>query len=595
MNDIIKDFALQLDLHFTADNLYNKWFVPIRDFLTQNVNKSWGGVSAMEIIGNPNLKTKTNKTAVAIACSMFYQNEKALRDFYESQTEEDKEIIEKATWAKFLGYKELNRIYGYPVIWAEKPEKDRYGPAFQVIRSKVLQKWSPFMSLGNTWYAQSAEKCLEQSNPELTFPLLMKEVFSKILPKPEGYYLEAVELPDGTEIFNAEEDIFREFPLIIAYYLQNKIRFTQKGYPAAGSAPKMSKALQLKNFPNEGESGMRALLIAGLLADDFKISSVSESPLTILEQLFKRDFNRYQPSPYLLFHLKGINTFYYYNFRDDIIYKILEIFRKMPIDSWVTFKNLQAYAATHFIDLQPVNSLYELSKLTATNYGSYGVHITTDNMKEYITIPNFAGIIYLLAAFGLMELSVDTNEQQIYSYYEGLRACRLTSLGKYILGLQKEYSLPEIYNETQLLFDENGPLIRIEGNLALGDALLGNYAVKVSENRYQFSPGKFLKDCKSGKDLKNKIALFKQTVGQKLPPFWEAYLNQLIQNSQAIILPRNISILKLPPENKELHRLIAHDNILRPIIIKAEKFYILVEAGNLSTFTNRMKELGYLI
>jgi hypothetical protein len=44
-------------------------------------------------------------------------------------------------------------------------------------------------------------------------------------------------------IFNAEESIFREMPLIIAYYFKDNVRYTQKGYPNAASGRKMAKSL----------------------------------------------------------------------------------------------------------------------------------------------------------------------------------------------------------------------------------------------------------------------------------------------------------------------------------------------------------------
>lgn len=54
-------------------------------------------------------------------------------------------------------------------------------------------------------------------------------------------------------------------------------------------------------------------------------------------------------------------------------------------------------------------------------------------------------------------------------------------------------------------------------------------------------------------------------------------------------------IYELPADDRELHRLVAQDPQLRPFIIKAEKFHVLVAESDASRFTERMKELGYLI
>jgi hypothetical protein len=108
-------------------------------------------------------------------------------------------------------------------------------------------------------------------------------------------------------IFNAEESIFREMPLIIAYYFKDNIRYTQKGYPNAASGRKMAKSLLLKDFPRRSENGLRALMIAGLFTDKFSLESLSEPPLPVLHQLFSTDFTRNPVAPYLLSHFERID------------------------------------------------------------------------------------------------------------------------------------------------------------------------------------------------------------------------------------------------------------------------------------------------
>lgn len=52
---------------------------------------------------------------------------------------------------------------------------------------------------------------------------------------------------------------------------------------------------------------------------------------------------------------------------------------------------------------------------------------------------------------------------------------------------------------------------------------------------------------------------------------------------------------QLPVDSKELHRLIAQDNILKQLVLKAENYHILVANTEATRFKNRMKELGYVI
>jgi len=595
----VKELAFELEMNYTKDPLYELWYVLIRDFLSKNINKSWGGQSAIDITRGNNMEKIPQKTEMTIICANFYTNKAAVLDLYESLQEQDKKVMEKATWQEYISYKELEEIYGQPVIYVEIIPGNKYsGLSYRLVKDKIFKRWYPYIFLRDNWYSyytENAQKYLEEKSPKLVFSDLMRKVLSIALPKPDGYYLKPVKLSEEVTVFNAEGIIFSELPLITTYYLQNKIAYSQKGYPNSVTARKMVKTLQLKPFPIEGENTLRALMIAGLF-EGFSMTSISESPLNILKQLFSRNFLKKPPAPFLLTHLKGINYFYYEDFYGEVTINIFQILKDMPFGDWVTFENIKQFASTHFIKLVPLSD-WKINKLSI-DFGTqryYGRTNQITNTNDYVSVPYLAGHIFLLAAFGLMEISIDENAPLHFSYYDNLQACRLTALGAYLLGIAKDYIQPESESETKLSFDENSPVIRIEGNILLGDTMMNDYAVKVSGNRYQFSPEKFLKNCKTTQDLENKIALFKQTINQKLPDFWENYLQQLISNSKGIHQQKNMRIFKLPPDNKELHRIIAQDNELRNIAIKAEGFYILVEETQSAFFINRMKALGYLI
>lgn len=594
-----KELALELETGYNKDSLYEYWYALIRDFLMENISKSWDGLSAIYITRGLNLTKLPQKTDMAIICGSFYTNKAAVLDFYESQSEEDKKVLMKATWQEYVGYKELEEIYGQPVILVEKrPDTNSFYTTFRLIKDKIFKSWHPYMVIRDTWndyHIKVAEEFLETKSPKLIFPELLQRVLSNALPKPEGYYLTPVKLPEEAIVYNAEETIFRELPIITTYYLQNKIVYSQKGYPNSATVRKMVKTLQLTPFPIEGDNTLRALMIAGLF-EGFAMTSISESPLHILKHLFNRNFQKKPPTAFLLSHLKGVNYFFYNDFNGTVTENIFQIIKDMPPESWITFENIKKFASTHFIKLLPLSD-WRINKLSI-DFGTqryYGMTNQITSAMDYVAIPTLAGHIFLLAAFGLMEIAIDENVPLKFSYYDGLQACRLTDLGAYILGMKETYSPPESESDTKLSFDENSPVIRIEGNILLGDTMMNDYAVKVSGNRYQFSPEKFLKNCKTTQDLENKIALFKQTINQKLPGFWEDYLKQLITNSKEVHPKKNMRVFKLPPENKELHRIIAQDNDLRNLIIKAEGFHIIVEEQRSAAFINRMKALGYLI
>lgn len=124
---------------------------------------------------------------------------------------------------------------------------------------------------------------------------------------------------------------------------------------------------------------------------------------------------------------------------------------------------------------------------------------------------------------------------------------------------------------------------------------LGNYTSKVSDTRYLFSHGQFLKDCKNLIDVTNKINMFKHSIGQPLPDNWNEALDKIIANTKLLKRITSQEVFVLPSDNRELHRLIAQDETLKKIVIKAEQYHILVEGDNIQTFKNRLKEFGILL
>jgi hypothetical protein len=138
-------------------------------------------------------------------------------------------------------------------------------------------------------------------------------------------------------------------------------------------------------------------------------------------------------------------------------------------------------------------------------------------------------------------------------------------------------------------------MILAEGEAGVIDVMLANYAQKIASNRYRVTNSSFLKDCRNSKDVSNKIALFKKTVGSKLPANWESYFSELLTNAKAVKEKPETLVFQLPDNLKELHRCIAQDSVLKQLVLKAENYRILVENTNVTKFKSRMKELGYMV
>jgi hypothetical protein len=592
----IKELRFELGSQ-NKDWIMKFFYNPIAKFVTLNQARYNAHLTKYRIV---DLKKMPSKEDMLDRVFQLYGDAEIVKDYVASHNESDRTIIHKAVWEGGLDRGALEELFKKTIL---AYSGRGYWGKVEVI-SDLKSAWVEFITVVEPrGYHGDPDMIIKNADAFLSFPQPLRKLFSTHLPKPEGYSFAPIPQPEGNFKLHLTEDIiFGEFPRIIAYHGQGGVKYSQKGNPNQASAKKMLKTLKIVEFSTEHEYPTRSLLIAGMLGDSFKMKVITDTPDKIIRKLFEKDFQKNPVAPYMLTHLKGLNYFNWNDYRPDTTANIVRAFKELPIEQWISLENLESFVTGRFLPILPLKDWILRDKIQAEfteddqdGTSKWAIALHPGNIHEFVWKPYLAGHVCLFAAFGLMDIAIDPTIQNKYTPYENLHALRLTKLGSYVLGLSKEYTPPQRDNATSLTFEESSPIIRIEGDVVLGDTLLANYATRVSENRYQFSHAKFLKECKSTKDIKNKIALFKQTVGQKLPSFWESYLQELVDNSKSVALQTGVKVFTIPADNKALHRIIVQDEFLRKLVIKAEQFHILVAEINLTTFTNRMKELGYVI
>jgi|GEM_PF-1670393 len=580
------------------DAIYNLWFLPVLDFILQSSDESWENLSADELLRKIDVKKHVPKNQLIDFCMQVYTNPTFLKDYYYSFPKKDREILLTATWQTKIDKEKLEEILGekFYAIHSEE-SKYGYGKRFTVQLLENVQIWKFFFN----FYSRAVIEYNEErfmKNLELPFalPTLMRQIFSQILPKPNGYYLEAFEIPDDAMLYNAEKTIFQELPLIAAYYLQGGIKYSQKGVPLLASIKKMGKTLKLEKFPFEGNSELRSTLISGLFSDNFNSKDVATSIITTLKQLLNHNITKKPFAPFLLSSIKGINRIDPFDFNLKPTAEIFKMIKDFPTDIWISAKNIKTFTETHFFDLEIITHHYVIDLIVNTGIdNNESLQISRKNILETVYYPNLMGHFYLLAALGLMEIAIDPKQTLKYSYYDNFLACRLTDLGAHIFGLKEDYKPTEVVEKTAIIFDETSLTIHVEGNAALAEAMVSNYTIKSSERRFQFSNEKFLKDCRTSADLMKKINTFKISIHQKLPALWENHFDELIVRSTAIQDKDDFITFKLQEDDKDLLRYIAQDPELKKIVIKAENFHILIPKDKIKLFYSKMRSFGYLI
>ncbi|WP_159469417.1 hypothetical protein [Dyadobacter sp. 3J3] len=581
------------------DFIVKFFYSPIQKFLIRNYTKYESRILSYSKI---DIRKITTKEEIADLVCMWYNDEEIAFGYVADLSEDERTILTKATWNHALDRKELEEILGTPLLHLAKLWSNYL--VVQLI-PEIKARWGDFITLYEpSGYYEDRKGELRDTGISLSIPYELRKLLAIHLPKPEGYYIKPIQEPGEPFVtYLTESIITAELPRIISYHSQGNIKYSQKGNPNAASAKKMSRTLKLSSFGNADDTPVRALLIAGLLSDDFKMKVISQSAHETIKTLLARDFNKKQAAPYMLTHLKGINYFQYHEYRLNTTATIIEIFRKLSPGQWISFDNLNSFVNSRFINISPLLDWQIRDKIEAeySVISSKGlmvqrtISVYSGNAQQFVGEPYLAAHVFLMASFGLMDIALDPAIPNLQSAYQNLLAFRITAMGAYVLGLSKDYTPVTTDFQTTLSFDENSTFIRVEGDPVLADTMLSSYANKVSENRYQFSPGKFLKECKSTRDIQNKIVLFKQTIGEKLPAFWENYLQELVSNSKSINSQSEIHVFSIPPGNKILQRMIVQDEVLRKLVVKAEQYHILIEHTKLTAFTNRMKELGYVL
>jgi hypothetical protein len=583
---------------YNKENLDKGLFNLVKKFYLHHPFDTWRDVHAPTILNKLSVKKTFNKTETAEISFSVFSNSEVYKAFRLSLPHSVQILIEKLLWRESISDAEVIKLTGESMV--NEVKKSYY-------QEREVKKEYFFFTV-------TADRPFFSYNTPPSFTLSLHPEFKKILiefyPKPAHYNF--IPLNDVAETrfrFSAEQSIMQELPRVISYYMQQAIKYSANGRPMEATLAKMQKHCLINEFYEpqyEALSKMRTMLMAGMLYG-YKASNISAPTSELIRDLFTKNYCKLYTSPFILQQLKGWGYLNDLSFNDDAEENMQVVFKELPVHKWVSYPNLIELVQSRFIDIRPIhpvvvsNYLY-YSGIIKTAYSSYTdkKNPSHNEYNRFITEPFLKGSVFLYVAFGLIEIAyADINTSELgstfYSGYDGLIYCRLTPLGAYVLGLTKSYEAPDNQQKNTVELSNDSLIILAEGDTGVIDVMLANYAEKLANNRYRVTNTSFLKDCKNRKDVENKIALFKNTIGKKLPPFWEKYFSELLSNVKAFKQQNQITTYLLPADRKELHRIIAQDTILKQIVLKAENYYILIANSDVSKFKNRMKELGFVV
>jgi len=538
-------------------------------------------------------KKGLNKAELAALCLGVFENKTIYQAFVKTLPGYIQILFEKLLWQKALTAKDAEAITGATLL-----EEQKYG--FSYIEHRLKNELYIFgVNELNFWSGEVRKSYL------LYLPGILKEILAEYYPKPLFYnFIPIDHTPDGQYFFYGEKQILMDMPAVLSYHLQAAIKYTNYGKPNESTINKMQRVCNVAEFyHNDDLKNLRTQFLAGML-HHFKITDISADTTELLKNIFEEHYKHIFTPQIILTHLKGwgyINPSYN---EDKSFPLLLEVFKKMPVDKWISIENLHEYINTRSIDVKGVES-YAINNYlyfdAPSKYGNYTDKTQASvNAERLVRVPFINGAVFLLAAFGLFDVCYqDVNTKAInntyFSPYEGLLYYRLTPLGAYILGLSKTYTAEIATPKNKLHLSEDSLMILGEGDINVLDVMLAHFTEKEGNGRYRVTSAAFFKDCKNRASIDAKIALFKKTISAKLPHYWEAAFGEWKANAKKVKENMHMAVFNIPHDAKDLQSLLAKDTILKLVIHKAEGFHILVARDNEAKFRHRMKELGYFI
>ncbi|MDE6116954.1 MAG: hypothetical protein K2G33_05535 [Duncaniella sp.] len=420
------------------------------------------------------------------------------------------------------------------------------------------------------------------------------------------------ELPDeNLTVFDGEKDTLAAIPLIRNLFMNGTLQMGKTRIPAT-SLKNMSKMLDLKEFFAEAEDKDDKEIRTRFLLTAFALygSNTLMRTRTVAMSMTSHELI-HEMLPHIMYyshHLTNMilpmlskiyTAFTQFSYVSQAFTQVRNaVSEKCADNKWHSYDSLETLVRKHenneFICTFVKPKLMEENDISNTRTGNY---ITHSNIYAEVGLPFLQGIIFTMAALGMVQIAYYPTESYEPSPYQGLNYIRLTALGRYALGLDKEYVAEGNREEEQLfeLSDEK-LIIRSLSEANPYESMLNDIANPIGNHRYAVTTSSFLRSCTSVINITQKISTFRQLISPKPPENWEKFFKQLKDNTGKVTKTAGVyMIYEIDPSDLRLHEIIATDPTVRKITRRAENYLLLIESGKFALFRERLKTYGYLV
>jgi len=546
-------------------------------------------------------KSMANATTISII-ARFFSDQELVRYYYEMHNLQEKALIEHLSWDSSIDYASIKKIFKEDLFTLQKTT---YNYILQI--KPAFKSWEDFIHMNDRYYGQlrSFSSIIEYANISFSFPRFIQLAFREILPKPVGYYLKSIQLPKNRVVFTGEVAIHKELPALLLLIQQGVIQISSVGWLKESNLKAVQKKLQLHSFT--GDPGyLKAFMMAPLLLNTKGLNPHAQV-LEILTTIYQQKEPHLAMLQAVLYPYNGIKEAYRsYRLDRTITGQILDLLQILPADGWVLVDNLQTYIHYHLLN-------FEFASTYAAHYFTLKApenrklefeNAQADEKLQILKTQIVKGSLMMAASFGLLDLAYDwiadensdntQPDKQQEHFAEDFTACKITAMGLHICQGQKDYTLPTAAQPNKYKLSETDLTIEVEGDIKIASGLLSNWTEVVNATSLRIDREKILQNCHSKTELIDAFLQLNKTLGLLLPKYWKQVFMQTIQNADKIQFDNMAVVYRLDPTDKQLHRCLAQDPILKKIILKAERYSIIIERTHLQTFHKRLAKIGYM-
>ena len=517
-------------------------------------------------------------------------------------------------WNEFLSVEQMQKELDFEIVQVE-PARGNWNPSTFAVREEF-----PFIGLFdyNRYYGN---KSLE--NYRVSMPPAIRRWLKPYFPKPKYYNIEPLQDADISDkdymVFDASATIANDLSQLTDFLKRSNPSRTQKGELTKSNLRRAASLLESGDwYPEKSKNPELELMRCRMILDfieGFEDNLISQlTAPEIQESVLKDVFKELQKDAimlekWLLGHLR--HTYYYYqeDFKKSPISNLFALFKRLPLNGWVSLQNLRSMQFYQEIDICFFHSeKYEFRGTLESGPANYrSTHTLNSSNLQILGIdPLINGVAFLLSAFGFIQLAYKTpynqtartNKNDYLTYFDGAHAVRLTDAGAYVFGHYPTFKLKNKSRKVATLRLHPEQLHITCRNLdPITELALKEFMEPISPEFYKMTRASLLKGCQSASDLKTRIADFRNRIGGlgvEFPENWEHFLTSLA-TEKAVLLPENKLKIFTLANCPELQNHFTKDPYLRKLSLRVEGHHVAIEKKNLPLVRSHLRTLGYLV